>query len=122
MSIADVDKADAAAPTNHPRRQKWELTDQESPDEVLKRFETRDNQMFPDDPNNAKHTSVMQIKEKSKYYDPCKLSAQMSLNCLERSRYKSKRARVECKEYFEAYKECKAEWMASLRNSNAWDK
>ncbi|KAK9362444.1 hypothetical protein V1504DRAFT_431794 [Lipomyces starkeyi] len=98
-----------------PRRQKPEYEQEDSPEEILRRFDTRPNQMFPDDPNDERHHIAMATKGQSKFYDPCKLTSQMSLRCLERSRFNTKKAREECKEYFDAYKECKAEWLESLR-------
>ncbi|KAK9378393.1 uncharacterized protein V2V93DRAFT_376095 [Kockiozyma suomiensis] len=93
-------------------------TDSESdPDVIMKRFDTEGvNQMFPDDANDKRHFEAMNIKGTSKFYDPCKLSAQMSLSCLDRNRYNEKRAKENCKEFFEAYKECKTEWRASRRS------
>ncbi|KAK9450473.1 uncharacterized protein V1518DRAFT_413935 [Limtongia smithiae] len=82
---------------------------------ILERFDSGHNQMFPDDPRDVRHFDAMNTKSASKFYDPCKLTAQMSLNCLARSRYNQKRAKEECKEYFEAYQECKSEWRSSRR-------
>ncbi|KAK7205162.1 hypothetical protein BZA70DRAFT_311002 [Myxozyma melibiosi] len=105
-------------PTLKPRRPKGqEKSSDEDPDVILKRFEADGvNQMYPDDPKDKRHFEAMKAKQTSKFYDPCKLSAQMSLSCLDRNRYNTKRAKENCKEYFEAYKECKTEWLASRRN------
>ncbi|KAK9238053.1 hypothetical protein V1525DRAFT_359290 [Lipomyces kononenkoae] len=101
--------------TKTAQRRKAEYEQEDSAEEILRRFDTRQNQMFPDDPTDERHHIAMATKGQSKFYDPCKLTSQMTLHCLERSRFNSKRAREECKEYFDAYKECKAEWVESLR-------
>ncbi|KAK9368306.1 hypothetical protein V1509DRAFT_623701 [Lipomyces kononenkoae] len=100
-------------------RRKPEYEQDDSPDDILRRFETRQNQMFPDDPSDERHHIAMATKGQSKFYDPCKLTSQMTLHCLERSRFNAKKAKEECKEYFDAYKECKAEWVESLRRKRS---
>lgn len=62
--------------------------------------------MYPDDPTSKKNLDRFRYKEQSKFYDPCAEAAKMSMNCLERNDYKRKH----CKEYFQAYRECTAEW------------
>ncbi|KAK9476257.1 hypothetical protein V1514DRAFT_369809 [Lipomyces japonicus] len=91
------------------------LDPDESPEAILKRFETDPYKMYPDDPDASKHNVAISSKVHGKFYDPCKLTAQMSLNCLDRSKYNNKTARRDCKEYFDAYKECKAAWTAAQR-------
>ncbi|KAK9463820.1 uncharacterized protein V1516DRAFT_632132 [Lipomyces oligophaga] len=86
--------------------------------EGLERFESGFNQMYPDNPRDIKHLEAMNSKAPSKFYDPCKLTSQMSLNCLDRVRYDRKRAKVECREFFDAYKECKAEWRNMKKEAN----
>ncbi|KAK9455224.1 hypothetical protein V1511DRAFT_499820 [Dipodascopsis uninucleata] len=116
-SIIKNDSGDDSIKKRQQRQQEIDI--EESSVDVIRRFETSPYQMFPDDPYHARHSSAMAAKEASKFYDPCKLSARMSYNCLERVKFKPKLAQAECKEYFDAYKECKAAWRDMLREQKS---
>lgn len=69
---------------------------------------------FPDDPNSAMSLIQTQIKEPSQYFDPCEMSARMSRQCLE-DHWDDPDKKSKCKQFFEAYKDCKAMWIAEKR-------
>ncbi|KAG0659542.1 Mitochondrial copper homeostasis protein [Monosporozyma unispora] len=69
---------------------------------------------FPDDPNSEDSLVKSRIKEPSQYYDPCELSARMSRQCLE-DHWDDPDKKQKCKQFFEAYKDCKAMWIAERR-------
>lgn len=71
---------------------------------------------FPDDPNSEENRFNFKHKEPSKFYDPCSKSSRMSIDCLERNQDN----KAACKEFFEAYKECKRKWMEERRNNKNW--
>jgi len=52
-------------------------------------------------------------KRHSEYFDPCQDIADKSLKCLRRNGG----ARDMCMDYFEAYRECKKNWMAQMRET-----
>ena len=80
--------------------------------------DTEKLQFYPDNPESSYAKYRFMTKEATQYYDPCQESSKMSFKCLELNNYdKSK-----CKEYFDAYKECKKQWLASRRqNRNQWE-
>lgn len=73
---------------------------------------------FPDDPDSPISKAQFAVKSASQYFDPCTESAKMSLNCLDRNNYD----RSQCKEYFDAYRECKRLWLEARRaNRHQWE-
>ncbi|PRT54451.1 Cytochrome c oxidase-assembly factor COX23, mitochondrial [Wickerhamiella sorbophila] len=65
-----------------------------------------DIKLFPDDPTSEKKLMRFRNKGHSEFYDPCSEAAKMSMKCLERNNYDRKK----CKDYFQAYRDCTAEW------------
>ncbi|KAG9548046.1 hypothetical protein KCU71_g7461, partial [Aureobasidium melanogenum] len=55
----------------------------------------------------AKYSS----KAYSEYFDPCQEAADRSLRCLRRNGGD----KALCQDYFEAYRECKKQWMAEMK-------
>lgn len=75
-------------------------------------------QYYPENPESGVNRLMFAIKGPSQYYDPCQESAQMSLNCLDRNDYNKDL----CKEYFDAYRECKKQWLKSRRQDRSqWE-
>lgn len=73
---------------------------------------------YPDDPESTMARYKFQTKGISQYYDPCEQSAKMSMRCLEQNDYD----RSQCKEYFDAYRECKKQWLEARRNNRSnWE-
>ncbi|QLG70328.1 hypothetical protein HG535_0A02660 [Zygotorulaspora mrakii] len=73
---------------------------------------------YPDNPESGMNRYLFTMKGPSEYYDPCQQSAQMSFNCLERNDYD----RAMCREYFDAYRECKKQWLKARREARKqWD-
>lgn len=72
---------------------------------------------FPDDPNSPAALIKTRVKDPSQYYDPCEESARMSRQCLEDhwQDKDAKQAKAACKQFFEAYKDCKAMWIKQRR-------
>ncbi|KAG9525800.1 hypothetical protein KCV07_g1204, partial [Aureobasidium melanogenum] len=56
---------------------------------------------------SAKYSS----KAYSEYFDPCQEAADRSLRCLRRNGGD----KALCQDYFEAYRECKKQWMAEMK-------
>ncbi|KAF1355074.1 hypothetical protein BDV97DRAFT_289372, partial [Delphinella strobiligena] len=50
-------------------------------------------------------------KQNSQYFDPCQEAADRSLKCLRRNGG----ARDMCMDYFDAYRECKKQWIAQMK-------
>ncbi|KAI4800367.1 hypothetical protein E4T44_11522 [Aureobasidium sp. EXF-8845] len=50
-------------------------------------------------------------KFNSEYFDPCQEAADRSLRCLRRNGGD----KTLCSDYFEAYRECKKQWMAEMK-------
>ena len=48
-------------------------------------------------------------KSRSEYLDPCQEAAQRSIRCLHRNQGD----RTMCSDYFEAYRECKKQWVSN---------
>ncbi|KAM0722000.1 hypothetical protein Q7P37_002926 [Cladosporium fusiforme] len=68
-----------------------------------------------------KGQSQFSNKRYSEYFDPCQEAADKSLKCLRRNGGD----REMCQDYFEAYKECKKNWMEEMKeekrkNSKSW--
>ncbi|KAL2201654.1 cytochrome c oxidase-assembly factor COX23 [Sarocladium strictum] len=55
-----------------------------------------------------------QSKAKSQYYDPCQEAAQRSYKCL----FRNGGNKDMCGEYFQAYRDCKAEWTEKRKKEN----
>ncbi|CCK71766.1 Cox23p KNAG_0H03520 [Huiozyma naganishii CBS 8797] len=73
---------------------------------------------FPDTPDSITHKYKFQTKGDSKFYDPCQESSKMSFTCLEQNDYD----RSKCKAYFDAYRECKKQWLKARRaNKSQWE-
>ncbi|GAB7334568.1 hypothetical protein MBLNU13_g06547t1 [Cladosporium sp. NU13] len=60
-----------------------------------------------------KSQSKFSSKRTSEYFDPCQDAANRSLKCLRRNGGD----RELCTDYFEAYKECKKNWMEEMKES-----
>lgn len=73
---------------------------------------------YPENPESSMNRYMFSMKGPSEYFDPCQESAQMSLNCLDRNDYN----RDLCKEYFDAYRECKKQWLKARRQDRSqWE-
>ncbi|RYP17653.1 hypothetical protein DL767_009979 [Monosporascus sp. MG133] len=59
------------------------------------------------DPWDKETKHKFQNKSKSEYFDPCQEAAARSIRCLNRNGGE----RAMCTDYFEAYRECKKEWI-----------
>ena len=69
---------------------------------------------FPDNPTSFESQMQFNIKEPSLYFDPCEESARMSRRCLE-DNWDNPDKKTICKEFFKAYKDCKAMWISQRR-------
>lgn len=58
-----------------------------------------------------KSGSQFSSKRNSEYFDPCQEAADRSLKCLRRNGG----ARDMCMDYFDAYRECKKNWIAHMK-------
>lgn len=74
-----------------------------------------DVRFYPDRPTQRLHKDRFIIKEPSRYYDPCAESSKMAIRCMENNEEDYKEI---CSEYFQAYRECKKEWMEQRRKDN----
>jgi len=68
-----------------------------------------------------KGQSRFSSKRNSEYFDPCQEAADKSLKCLRRNGGD----RLMCTDYFDAYKECKKNWMEEMKeekrkNAKPW--
>ena len=63
---------------------------------------------YPDSPNSVLNKVRFDLKQASKFYDPCAESSKMSIRCLEVNGRENKAI---CNEYFQAYRDCKKEWL-----------
>ncbi|KAI1357652.1 hypothetical protein F5Y08DRAFT_333714 [Xylaria arbuscula] len=59
------------------------------------------------DPWDKETKRKFQNKSKSEYFDPCQEAASKSIRCLNRNAGD----RTMCTDYFEAYRDCKKQWM-----------
>lgn len=66
---------------------------------------------YPDNPESHRHKYRWANKEPSKFYDPCEESRQASINCMLRNQ----EDKSVCQEFFDAYKECKADFFAKRK-------
>ncbi|KAG8156776.1 hypothetical protein KVR01_013381 [Diaporthe batatas] len=60
-----------------------------------------------EDPWNENTKEKFNSKSKSKWLDPCQEAASKSIKCLNRNGGD----RAMCQDYFEAYRECKKNWI-----------
>ncbi|KAG0681854.1 Mitochondrial copper homeostasis protein [Pichia californica] len=74
-----------------------------------------DVRFYPDRPTQRLHKDRFIIKEPSRYYDPCAESSKMAIRCMETHDETYKDV---CTEYFQAYRECKKEWMEQRKRDN----
>ncbi|KAL6948607.1 Mitochondrial copper homeostasis protein [Hanseniaspora vineae] len=74
-------------------------------------------QYYPDKPDSSLNKMKFVVKGASQFYDPCEESSKMSFKCLELNDYD----RDMCRQYFDAYRECKKQWLSHRRsNGNQW--
>lgn len=69
---------------------------------------------YPDRPAEREHRDSFIAKGPSKFYDPCAESSKMAVRCMERHDHDYKEV---CSEYFQAYRECKKEWLEARRQA-----
>ncbi|SCU80368.1 LAMI_0B02014g1_1 [Lachancea mirantina] len=73
---------------------------------------------YPDNPESTLNKYRFSAKDASRFFDPCQESANMSTRCLETNDYD----RDKCREYFDAYRECKKQWLRARRqNRGQWE-
>lgn len=73
---------------------------------------------YPDNPESSLNRYRFAVKDPSQYYDPCQESSKMSFKCLELNNYD----RDLCHDYFDAYRECKKQWLKARReNRQFWE-
>ncbi|EAA30394.1 cytochrome c oxidase-assembly factor cox-23, mitochondrial [Neurospora crassa] len=63
------------------------------------------------EPWNEETRAKFEGKSRSEYLDPCQEAAQRSIRCLHRNQGD----RTMCSDYFEAYRECKKQWIERRR-------
>lgn len=83
--------------------------------------DTQTYKYYPDDPESTWNRFRFQAKGDSQYFDPCEESSKLSMKCLELNNYD----RDLCHEYFDAYRECKKQWLESRRRDKSqwsWDR
>ncbi|PSR84114.1 cysteine alpha-hairpin motif superfamily [Coniella lustricola] len=61
----------------------------------------------PENPWSDKTREKFNTKSRSEWLDPCQEAANRSIKCLNRNGGD----RAMCQEYFQAYRECKKEWI-----------
>ncbi|CAI4063865.1 Cox23p SKDI_08G1620 [Saccharomyces kudriavzevii IFO 1802] len=94
------------------------ITDRTKVNYVPKNNDPSSFQYYPDDPENPINKYKFALKADSQYYDPCEESSKLSFQCLERNDYD----RSKCQEYFDAYRECKKQWLTARRkNRQQWE-
>lgn len=71
---------------------------------------------YPDSPTSEINKLRFETKGPSKYYDPCSESSKMSIRCMEVNGKYNKHL---CNEYFQAYRDCKKEWLAERRRERS---
>ncbi|SCW02419.1 LAFE_0F06018g1_1 [Lachancea fermentati] len=73
---------------------------------------------YPDNPESILNKYRFAAKDASRFYDPCQESSKMSMKCLELNNYDKEM----CKEYFDAYRECKKQWLQARRKDRSqWE-
>lgn len=73
-----------------------------------------DFKYYPDSPTSLMNKTRFNMKQASKFYDPCAESSKMSIRCMEVNGRENKEA---CNEFFQAYRDCKKEWMKERKKS-----
>ncbi|KAK3348255.1 hypothetical protein B0H65DRAFT_548043 [Neurospora tetraspora] len=63
------------------------------------------------EPWNEETKKKFEGKSRSEYLDPCQEAAQRSIRCLHRNQGD----RTMCSDYFEAYRDCKRQWIERRR-------
>ncbi|KAK1783358.1 hypothetical protein QBC45DRAFT_400357 [Copromyces sp. CBS 386.78] len=63
------------------------------------------------EPWNDETKNKFEGKSRSEYFDPCHEAAQRSIKCLHRNQGD----RTMCSDYFEAYRNCKKQWIERRR-------
>jgi len=66
------------------------------------------------DPTSKAEKDAFRTKGSSKFYDPCAHASQASMKCLDKNNYD----RSKCQEAFDAYKECKRQWVGKDSDIN----
>ncbi|KZF24608.1 hypothetical protein L228DRAFT_245580 [Xylona heveae TC161] len=61
----------------------------------------------PSDPWNAETKTKFNKKQNSEYFDPCQEAASRSIRCLHRNGADKDL----CADYFQAYRDCKKQWI-----------
>lgn len=80
--------------------------------------DTSSYKFYPDDPESTLNRYRFYAKGASQFFDPCQESAKMSFKCLELNDYD----RALCHDYFDAYRECKKQWLKARReNRGQWE-
>ncbi|CAI4039492.1 hypothetical protein SMKI_08G1590 [Saccharomyces mikatae IFO 1815] len=108
-----IDKDSQPSSSSVPATSKGPVTDRTKVNYVPKSDDPSSFQYYPDDPENPVNKYKFALKADSQYYDPCEESSKLSFQCLERNDYD----RSKCQEYFDAYRECKKQWLTARRNN-----
>ena len=66
-----------------------------------------------DSPWTAPVASRFESKQYSEYFDPCQEAAQRSIKCMHRNGGE----RDMCTDFFQAYRDCKEQWITARRNA-----
>lgn len=106
------ESSDNSAPPTQPAR-RGPVTDRSKVNYVPQSNDPSSFQYYPDDPENPVNKYKFALKGDSQYYDPCEESSKLSFQCLERNSYD----RTKCQDYFDAYRECKKQWLTARRNN-----
>ncbi|KAL1640340.1 Mitochondrial copper homeostasis protein [Diplodia intermedia] len=67
----------------------------------------------PENPWTDSAASTFDGKQHSQYFDPCQEAASKSLRCLHRNGGD----REMCSDYFQAYRDCKKQWMEARKEA-----
>lgn len=70
------------------------------------------------DPWTKETKARFENKSKSEFFDPCQEAAERSLRCLRRNDYD----KAFCGDYFQAYRDCKKQWITRWREDRAKEK
>lgn len=75
-------------------------------------FTSEKLKFYPDNPENHRHKYRWVNKGPSKYYDACEESRQALINCMLRNQ----QDKTVCKDFFDAYKECKEDFFRKKKS------
>lgn len=119
----DNPSSNAATPqdSNPPQKELLAQTDKTRVNFTPDSQDTESYKYYPDDPESTWNRFRFQAKGDSQYFDPCEESSKLSMKCLELNNYD----RDLCHEYFDAYRECKKQWLQSRRRDKSqwsWDR